>query len=125
MDIGGLPDHLFEGWAEGYRGYIPHYSVGVVVETKFGERIMDWNSWYTHQGYDPKINDNGQNVFLEYPSPVEMVRGWYAPTNTWVHFEVNLETELQRLEPNNRIYKITQFFTTGGYLDNITLSSAP
>jgi hypothetical protein len=125
MDIGGLPDHLFEGWSESYRGYIPHYSVGVVVETKFGERIMDWNSWYTHQGYDPKINDNGQNVFLEYPSPVEMVRGWYAPTNLWVHFEVNLETELKKLEPNNRIYKITQFFTTGGYLDNITLSSAP
>ena len=125
IDIGGLPTHKFSDYPERLRGYIPHYGVGVVVETKLGERIMEWNSWYTHQGYDPVINDNGQNVFLQYPSPVEMVRGWYASKNLWVHFEVNLETELKRLEPNNRIYKVVQFWTTGGYLDNITLSSAP
>jgi len=125
IDIGGLPNHKFSDYSEGYRGYIPHYGIGVVVQTKLGERIMEWNSWYTHQGYNPKINDNGQNVFLEYPSPVEMVRGWYASTSLWVHFKVNLETELQRLEPDNKIFKITQFWTTGGYLDNITLSSAP
>ena len=125
MDCGGLPTHLLNHWSENYRGYIPHHSVGVVVQTKLGERIMEWNSWYNHQGYDPVINDNGQNVFLQYPSPVEMVSGFYKPIDQWDHFEVNLETELKKLEPNNRIYKITQFFTTGGYLDNITLSSAP
>jgi hypothetical protein len=125
MDMGGLPDHLFEGWSESYRGYIPHNGVGVVVETKLGMRIMTWDSWYTHQGYEPRKHDNGHNVFLNYPSPVEMVRGWYAPIDTWTHFEVNLDTELARLEPENRIYKIVQFFTTGGYLDNITLSAAP
>jgi hypothetical protein len=103
---------------------MPHYSVGVIVETKLGQRSMEWNSWYTHQGYQPRKDDNGHNIFLKYPSPVEMVRGWYAPINRWTHLEVNLETELQRLEPNNRIYKIIQFFTTGGFLDNITLSSA-
>jgi len=124
MDLGGLPDHLYEGWSEKYRGYIPHNSVGVVVETKLGTRIMTWDSWYTHQGYEPRLYDNGHNVFLNYPSPVEMVRGWYAPVDTWTHLEVNLDTELARLEPNNRIYKIVQFFTTGGYLDNITLSAA-
>ncbi len=125
MDMGGLPDHLFSGWAEKYRGFIPHNSVGVVVETKLGQRIMNWDSWYTHQGYEPRKNDNGHNIFLNYPSPVEMVRGWgYAPTDKWVHFEVNLDTELARLEPNNKIIKIVEFFTTGGYLDNITLSAA-
>jgi hypothetical protein len=124
MDLGGLPDHLFEGWSEKYRGYIPHNSVGVLVETKFGERYMTWDSWYTHQGYEPELYDNGHNVFLNYPAPVEMVRGWYAPIDTWTHLEVNLDTELARLEPENKIYKIIQFFTTGGYLDNITLSAA-
>ena len=125
MDMGGLPNHLFSGWGQSYKGYIPHSGVGVVVETKLGERIMTWDSWYTHKGYSPRKHDNGHNVFLNYPSPVEMVRGWYAPITLWTHFEVNLETELQRLEPNNRIYRIVQFFTTGGYLDNITLSLAP
>ncbi len=125
MDCGGLPDHKFSHYSESHRGYIPHHGVGVVVETKLGERIMTWDSWYTHQGAGPKLYDNGHNVFLNYPAPVEMVRGWYAPIDTWKHFEVNLDTELARLEPTNRIYKIVQFFTTGGYLDNITLSAAP
>lgn len=124
MDMGGLPSHKYSDYPESLRGYIPHYSVGVIVETKFGQRFMDWNSWYTHQGYEPRIHDNGENVFLEYPSPVEMVRGWYAPTDLWVHFEVDLDEALRLLEPDNRIYKIVQFYTTGGYLDNITLSSA-
>jgi len=120
MDIGG-GSSCTVGYAF---GFMPHYSVGVIVETKLGRRSMEWNSWYTHQGYQPRKDDNGHNIFLKYPSPVEMVRGWYAPINTWTHLEVNIETELQRLEPNNKIYKIIQFFTTGGFLDNITLSSA-
>ena len=107
------------------KGYMPHYAVGVYVETKLGTRYMEWNSWDTHQGYDPrKVTVAGGNTFLYYPSPVEMVRGWYAPITTWTHFEVNLDTELKRLEPNNRIYKIVEFYATGGFLDNITLSSA-
>jgi len=124
MDCGGLPNHKFENYPEDRRGFIPHNGVGVVVKTKLGQRIMNWDSWYTHQGYGPRINDNGHNVFLNYPAPVEMVRGWYAPIDRWEHFEVNLNTELQRLEPDNEIIRIVQFFTTGGYLDNITLSAA-
>ena len=125
MDCGGLPNHLFDVYPERLRGYIPHNGVGVVVKTKQGQRIMNWDSWYTHQGSGPRKNDNGHNIFLNYPAPVEMVRGWYAPTTQWNHFEVNLNTELQRLEPDNEIIRIVQFFTTGGYLDNITLSAAP
>jgi hypothetical protein len=123
MDMGGLPTHKFDNYSESYRGYIPHYGVGVIVETKFGERTMTWDSWYTHQGYSARKHDNGHNVFLNYPSPVEMVRGWYAPTNLWVHFEVNLDDALHVLEPDNEIYRIVMFKTTGGYLDNITLSA--
>ena len=124
MDMGGLPNHKFDNYSESYRGYIPHSSVGVIVETRLGRRFMNWDSWYTHQGYSPRRDDNGHNVFLKYPAPVEMVRGWYAPTTLWTHFKVNLDDELHRLEPNNEIIRITQFFTTGGYLDNITLSQA-
>ena len=124
MDMGGLPNHKFDNYPESRRGYIPHSSVGVVVETRLGTRFMEWDSWYTHQGYGPRKDDSGYNTFLMYPSPVEMVRGWYAPTNLWVHFEVNLDDELHRIEPNNEIIRIKQFYTTGGYLDNITLSQA-
>ncbi len=124
MDIGGLPTHKFSNYSESHRGYIPHYGVGVIVETRLGRRIMTWDSWYTHQGYPPRKHDNGHNIFLNYPSPVEMVRGWYAPTNLWTHLEVNIDDELHKLEPNNEIIKIIIFHTTGGYLDNITLSAA-
>ena len=121
MDCGGLPNHRMRGMR---KGYIPHHGVGVVVETREGRRIMTWDSWYTHQGYGPRKTDNGHNVFLNYPAPVEMVRGWYAPTNLWTHFEVNLDDALHALEPNNDIIRIVLFHTTGGYLDNITLSAA-
>ena len=121
MDCGGLPNHRMRGMS---KGYIPHHGVGVVVETREGRRIMTWDSWYTHQGDGPKKVDNGHNVFLNYPAPVEMVRGWYAPTNLWKHFEVNLDDALHALEPDNDIIRITMFHTTGGYLDNITLSAA-
>jgi len=124
MDCGGLPNHKFSNYPENRRGYIPHYSFGVIVQTKLGQRIMNWDSWYAHQGYGPRINDNGHNVFLNYPSPVELVSGYYKPTTQWDHFEVNLNTELRRLESDNEVIKIVQFFTTGGYLDNITLSAA-
>ena len=124
MDCGGLPNHKFSHYSSSYKGYIPHHGVGVVVETKLGIRNMTWDSWYTHQGSGPRKTDNGHNVFLNYPAPVEMVRGWYAPINTWNHFEVNLDDALAALEPDNRIYKIIEFNTTGGYLDNITLSAA-
>ena len=123
MDIGGLPNHKFNNGIP--RGYIPHYGVGVIVETKFGRRFMTWDSWYAHQGYPPRKHDNGHNIFLNYPSPVEMVRGYgYASTRLWNHFEVNLDDALHALEPNNDIIRITTFHTTGGYLDNITLSAA-
>ena len=123
MDMGGLPNHKYNN--DTPRGFIPHYGVGVIVETKFGRRIMTWDSWYKHQGYPPRKHDNGHNIFLNYPSPVEMVRGYgYAPTNLWTHFEVNLDDALHELEPNNEIIKIIIFHTTGGYLDNITLSAA-
>ena len=124
MDCGGLPNHKFDEDPESLRGYIPHYSFGVVVETRLGQRIMNWDSWYAHQGYGPRINDNGHNVFFNYPSPVELVSGYYKPITQWDHFEVNLNTELRRLEPSNEIIRIVQFFTTGGFLDNITLSAA-
>jgi len=121
MDCGGLPNHhLVE---HPYPGYIKHYAVGVRVETKFGTRFMQWYSYLNHIGASASIQDNGVNIFLNYPSPVETTSGYYQPTNVWNHFEVNIEEELQKLEPNNRLYKVVNFFTTGGFLDNITLSS--
>ena len=125
MDCGGLPTHKFENDPESLRGYIVHHSVGVIVDTTLGERFMDFDSWYNHQGYGPRKDDSGYNTFLMYPTPVEMVRGFFdVSTSAWKHFEVNLDDELHLLEPNNNIIRIKQFYTTGGFLDNITLSQA-
>ena len=120
MDCGGLPDVTLPGRR---KGYIPHYAVGVRVETKFGTRFMKWYSYLNHIGASAAIHDNGVNVFLDYPSPVETTSGYYMPITQWTHFEVNIEEQLQLLEPENRLYKVVDFFTTGGFLDNITLSS--
>ena len=120
IDLGGLPNRI-DAWAHNNssrKGYIIHYGMGVEVETLDGTRRMDWDSFYTHHNTAPHF---GVSNWLEYPSPTEMVRGFYISTNVWNHFRVDLEQQLKLLEPNNRITKVNYFFTLGGVMDNIKL----
>ena len=113
VDVGG-----FSGQRQ------PHYLLGVYANTLEGPRVIYWDSWNTHQGYDPRKKVYGSNTFLVYPSPIELVRGFgYAPENQVETFRVDINAELRRLEPNNRITSITHFICGAGYLDNIRLSS--
>lgn len=109
-------------------GWMPHYFVGAIVMTRDGKRSMIWDSYFNHENMSAFRADYG-NGFIElaYPSPVELVRGWdYEPNiNKWNHFKVDLEASLKLLEPNNTIISVIAFHASGGYLDNIKLSSNP
>jgi len=122
IDLGGLPtrnDAYFAVRNINRPGVIIHYGMGVEVETLLGTRRMNWDSFFNHRGVGPHF---GTGNWLDYPSPVEMTRGG-ARIGLWNHFKVDLEQQLKLLEPNNRIVKVNYFFTLGGAMDNIKLTS--
>jgi len=122
MDMGGLPKYKIPTVSK--KGYMPHYSIGVYVKTKKGRRLIMWDSWFNHIHADSHIiyYDNGE-VELNNPSPVEHVRGWYKPVDYWCHFRVDIEAALLNLEPDNKLIYVEKLYATGGFLDNIKLSS--
>ncbi len=104
---------------------IPHYILGVTVDTTYGKRTLAWDSFYNHDHIPAsyKESDSGYATMV-FPSPVELVRGFdYEETTTWSHFYVDIESYLHQFEPNNVILSVERFVATGGNLDNITLSS--
>ena len=124
MDIGGVADYLLPNKNPNQVGYMSHFGVGVHVQTTNGTRRMIWDSFLNHGNTNAYISDYGNgNIWMYYPSPVEHVRGWYENIHTWQHFKVNIEKELRKLEPNNKIIKINYFIATGGFIDNLKLSS--
>ena len=125
MDMGGLPDHLMWHRNGAVKGNVAHYGVGVVVQTTLGQRRMMWDSFFNHGNVEAFKEDNGNdNIWLYYPSPVEHVRGWgYEATDSWLHFKVDIQGELQKIEPYNEIISVDHFIATGGLFDNLKLSS--
>ena len=121
VDMGGLANYRLENRED--RGFIQHHSIGVYVHTKNGTRALLWDSFFNHGKVQP-FSNNG--YWLNYPSPVEHVRGYTdvggLAVDQWVHFKVDVEKELQKLESNNTIISIDTFFATGGFLDNLKLS---
>jgi len=122
MDMGGLKDYRLPNLPN--FGYIQHHSVGVYVHTTKGERAMLWDSFFNHG----KVKPFKKGRWLNYPSPVEHVRGYKEvgglDIDKWVHFRVDVEKELQKLEPDNKLLSIDTFFATGGFLDNLKLSKS-
>jgi len=126
LDVGGVGSaggHVGGIHDDSPAGYMPHYFVGVYVDTTYGERSMIWDSWLNHNNWGASIDDYGNgNIELTFPSPVELVTGFgYTSINSWRHFNVNLQKSLESLEPGNSIISIMAFTASGGYLDNITL----
>jgi hypothetical protein len=122
---------ILELEAGGIKGELqPHYLIGVVVMTPMGRRNMIWDSYYNHENYGlgeaPKKQtfENSSNVYLVYPSPVELVRGYFGtPTDFLATFRVDLNRYMHILEPDNRVLYVESFVSGGGYLDNIKLLS--
>ena len=109
LDVGGTGEE------------IPHYVVGVKIESDYGERTILWNSWYNHEGMPAKYTQ--ESATMVFPSPVELVRGFgYEDTTTWSHFRVDIAKALHTFEPDNHITSVSTFIATGGDLDNIGLS---
>ncbi len=127
MDMGGLENYLLSVYngRESRRGNMPHFSVGVYVKTKKGKRVMIWDSFFNHENLPAfRADYGGEHIWLYYPSPVEHVRGWsYDNRDVWNHFRVDLKVALKELEPDNELIYVEKFFATGGFLDNIKLSS--
>jgi len=125
VDMGGVPNYPMWHRYGTRNGHVAHFSVGVSVTTTQGMRRMIWDSFFNHGNVKAFKQDYGNgNIWLNYPSPVEHVRGWgYAELDQWEHFRVDIQAELQKLEPNNEIISVDIFIATGGLLDNIKLSS--
>jgi len=126
MDIGGLSNFHIPNKPANQIGYMSHFAIGVGIHTTDGKRRMLWDSFLNHQNVDPyrTTNEEGGNVWLYYPSPVEHVRGFFGiDIHQWDHFRVDIETQLKILEPDNEVISVDYLFLTGGFLDNIKLSS--
>jgi len=125
MDIGGLANYSLPNKGADQMGYMSHYGIGVTIHTKKGKRKMVWDSFLNHGNVEPYTQNNGKdNVWMFFPSPVEHVRGYLnIDVAQWDHFRVDIESELQRLEPDNKVISIDFLLLTGGFIDNIKLSS--
>ena len=109
-------DKVLELDVGGVGRWTPHFNVGVLVQTTNGSRRMLWDSYLNH--YNVKANKQG--TVLSFPTYVELQQN----NHRWqTHFRVNVDKYLKILEPNNKLISITDFFATGGDLDNIKLSS--
>ena len=126
MDIGGLSNFHIPNKPAHQIGYMSHFAIGVGIHTLEGNRRMLWDSFLNHQNVPAyrTTNEEGGNVWLYYPSPVEHVRGFFGiDIHQWDHFRVDIETQLKILEPDNEVISVDYLFLTGGFLDNIKLSS--
>ena len=126
MDIGGLSNFHIPNKPAEQIGYMSHFGIGVAIHTTDGTRRMMWDSFLNHQNVSAyrTANEDGSNVWLYYPSPVEHVRGFFGiDIHQWEHFRVDIEEQLKILEPNNEVISVDYLFLTGGFLDNIKLSS--
>lgn len=104
---------------------VPHYVLGVKIDTDMGARTLTWDAFYNHENIDAKITYHDDNdATLNFPSPIELVRGFgFSDTTLWEHFEVDIEAYLHQFEPTNSVVRVHTFLATGGNLDNIRLSS--
>ena len=109
-------DKVLELDVGGVGRWTPHFSVGVLVQTTNGSRRMLWDSYLNHFN----VTANKQGNVLSFPTYIELQRNNANQVN---HFRVNVDKYLKILEPNNKVISITDFFATGGDLDNIKLSS--
>jgi len=125
IDVGGVGKHLLPNKDPGYEGHMSHFGIGLTIHTKNGKRKMIWDSFLNHENVAAYSKDYGNgNIWLYFPSPVEHVRGYMnIDVNQWDHFRVNAELELKKLEPDNEITSIDFLLVTGGFLDNIKLST--
>jgi len=118
------------------------FAFGVKVRTKFGDRRIEFASFYNHvlasngkqiirgpygnvlEGH--KEADTVDNYLHVHPAPSDYYVGTSAVgkgTNKFVHYKINIEEKLRVLEPDNELLGITLFTTSGGDYDNLALTT--
>ena len=121
LDIDHATEEILELDVGGTGEEIPHYVIGVEIQTSYGTRTILWNSWYNHENLQARYNR--ENATMVFPSPVELVRGFgYEDVGVWSHFRGDIVSSLHHFEPDNRFLYVNAFVATGGDLDNIGLS---
>ena len=120
------------------------FSFGVKANTKFGERRIQFAAWLNHtlpsgqqiirgpygnvlQGHrGPFTTANG--YLQTHPAPSDFYVGTSSigggnSSHMFVHYKINIEEALRKLEPDNELLGITLFVCSGGDYDNLALSS--
>ena len=113
---------------------------GVKVRTKFGDRRIEFASWLNHTlpsgqqiyrgPYGNVLPGHRQaftkdNYLYVHPGPSDYTVGSRIAEggNMFVHFKINIEEKLRLMEPDNELLGITLFISSGGYYDNLALTS--
>jgi len=118
------------------------FAFGVKLNTKFGERRIEFASWLNHTlpsgqqiirgpygnvlpGHrGPFVTANG--YLQTHPAPSDFYVGTSSiggGSNMFIHYKINIEEKLRLMEPDNELFGITLFTTSGGDYDNLALSS--
>ncbi|CAA6818616.1 MAG: No hits [uncultured Sulfurovum sp.] len=115
------------------------FAFGVKLNTKFGERRVEFASWLNHtlpsgqqiiRGPYGNVLAGHREAFMVnnylqvHPGPSDYyvgTSGVGGGSNMFVHYKINIEEKLRLLEPDNELLGITLFTTSGGDYDNLAL----
>lgn len=117
------------------------FAFGVKVKTKFGDRRIEFASWLNHtlpsgqqiiRGPYGNVLEGHRQAFTQdnylfvHPAPSDYYVGTSSiggGQNMFVNYKINIEEILRVMEPDNELYEITLFTTSGGDYDNLALST--
>lgn len=117
------------------------FAFGVKVKTKFGNRRIEFASWLNHtlpsgqqviRGPYGNVLEGHRQAFTQdnylfvHPAPSDYyvaTSGIGAGSNMFVNYKINIEEAIRLMEPDNELYEITLFTTSGGDYDNLALST--
>ena len=118
------------------------FAFGVKLNTKFGQRRIEFASWLNHtlpsgqqiiRGPYGNVLPGHREAFATangylqvHPGPSDYYVGTSSVgsgSNMFVHYKINIEEKLRLLEPDNELLGITLFTTSGGDYDNLALTS--
>ena len=99
------------------------FTVGVKLDTIWGERHISFNTFFDQQGSPAMEQWILDDTVLEMVFPLDMA--YVNEANVWRHLRFNILEYLHEFEPDNEIINMKSFYFQGGddYLDNIRLVS--
>jgi hypothetical protein len=117
------------------------FAFGVKVKTKFGDRRIEFASWLNHtlpsgqqiiRGPYGNVLEGHRQAFTQdnylfvHPGPSDYYVGTSGigrGSTMFINYKINIEEKLRLMEPDNELYEITLFSTSGGDYDNLALTT--